>query len=91
MSSIPKFDSEIYSEELHSVTESEYDEVMADGWEGYEVWSADLEQAAFEREQERRSIVNTPHGQLLIKRDCNHSDCKSSRCSREVRIGGIAV
>lgn len=91
MSGYTKFDSEIYSEELFGITESEYDAVMADDWEGYEDWSADLEQAAFEREQERRSIVNTPHGELLIKRDCTHSDCKWSRCSREVRLMGIAI
>ena len=91
MSSIPKFDSEIYSEEIFSVTESEYDEVMADDWQGYQDWSADLEQAAFEREQERRSIVNTPHGQLLIRKECTHPACKTTRCARDVRIGGIAI
>ena len=47
MSSIPKFDSEIYSEELHSVTESEYDEVMADNWQGYTEWSTEVEADAW--------------------------------------------
>jgi hypothetical protein len=28
---------------------------------------------------------------ILIKRDCNHQVCKTSRCEREQRIGGIAV
>jgi putative AlgH/UPF0301 family transcriptional regulator len=44
MSGYTKFDSEIYSEDLQPVTESEHDEVMrlmAD--EGYHEWSEQLE------------------------------------------------
>jgi hypothetical protein len=48
MTSISKFDSQIYSEELHSLTESEYDEVMQamaedEGWKGYTEWATSLE------------------------------------------------
>ena len=47
MSEYTKFDSEIYSEELYSVSEQEYDEVMQasavdDGWQGYNEWSQEL-------------------------------------------------
>jgi hypothetical protein len=47
-----QFLTEIYSEELFSVTESEHDEVMqlmseeSDGWQGYGEWSAQLDQPA---------------------------------------------
>ncbi|HEX5733367.1 MAG TPA: hypothetical protein VF131_11085 [Blastocatellia bacterium] len=39
MTSLTKFDTEIYSEEIYGITEAEYDEVMAasaldDGWQG---------------------------------------------------------
>ena len=53
MTSISKFDSQIYSEELHQVSESEYDEVMqlmADGeqeFDGYSEWSQADEEAAW--------------------------------------------
>jgi hypothetical protein len=63
MTSYTNFDSEIYSEELATVTESEYDEVMQmladehEAQEGFATWSeeteqqAALEQDAFEQEQ----------------------------------------
>jgi hypothetical protein len=51
MSGYTKFDSEIYSEELFSVTESEHDEVMrlmaADDFAGYGEWSSQLESENF--------------------------------------------
>lgn len=49
MTSIQNFDSQVYSEELFGVTESEYDEVMQmmaderDEFEGYTEWSEALE------------------------------------------------
>jgi hypothetical protein len=46
MSSIDNFLSEVYSEELYSISESEYDEVMsasAVDYDGYEEWSEDVE------------------------------------------------
>jgi hypothetical protein len=51
MSGYNKFDSEIYSEELQSVSEAEYDEVIAmiaaesEGLEGYGEWSARLDES----------------------------------------------
>ena len=51
MSAYNKFDSEIYSEELQPVTETEYDEVMqmmaADDFAGYGEWSDELESENF--------------------------------------------
>jgi hypothetical protein len=50
MTSISNFESDVYSEEIYSVSEQEFDEVMqmmADeqsGFEGYGEWSAELEQ-----------------------------------------------
>ena len=83
MSSIAKFDSEIYSEELHSVTESEYDEAMADNWEGYSEWSTEVEADAWRGSKQV--------GQLLIKKACEHPACGHFKCERDVRIGGIAI
>jgi hypothetical protein len=83
MSGYTKFDSEIYSEELHSVTESEYDEVMADGWQGYSEWSTEVEAEAWRGSKQI--------DQLLIKKACEHPACSHFKCEREVRIGGIAI
>lgn len=47
-----------HAEEFFDFTEEEYNAVMADDWQDPGEWSADLEQAAFEREQARRSLVN---------------------------------
>ena len=87
MTSISKFDSEIYSEELYLVSEQEYDEVMCasavdEGWQGYSEWSTELEQG---------QIIDTPRGQILINRDCSHKTCLSTQCEKDVRVGGIAV
>ncbi len=50
MSSIDNFLSEVYSEELHQVSESEFDEVMMlaaqndeSEWAGYDEWSEGVE------------------------------------------------
>ncbi|HET9530672.1 MAG TPA: hypothetical protein VFQ92_09990 [Blastocatellia bacterium] len=48
MASIPNYLSEVYSEDLYSISESDYDEVIAtpaveDGWQGYSEWSAEVE------------------------------------------------
>jgi hypothetical protein len=49
MTSIHTFDSQVYSEEIYSVTEQEFDEVMQamaderDEFEGYAEWSQSLE------------------------------------------------
>ncbi len=48
MASIPNYLSEVYSEELYSISESDYDEVMAapavdENWQGYGEWSRELE------------------------------------------------
>jgi hypothetical protein len=49
MTSIPNYLSEVYSEELYSITEQEYDEVMSapavtdDSWQGYSDWSEQVE------------------------------------------------
>ena len=83
MSEYIKFDSEIYSEEIFSVTESEYDEVMADDWDGYSEWSTELEAKAWRGSKQV--------GQLLIKKACEHSACGHFRCERDLRVGGIAV
>jgi hypothetical protein len=93
--SISKFDVNVYSDELHQVSEAEHDEVMmlmADDeqdWQGYSEWSADIEQANFEREQERKSTVETERGAVMIVRDCNHTACKTSRCEIGLRLGGF--
>jgi hypothetical protein len=54
MSEYTKFDSEIYSEELCSVSEEEYDAVMAapavEDWEGYGEWSESLQAQTAESE-----------------------------------------
>jgi hypothetical protein len=53
---------------------------------------ATLEQLAFEREQERRGMIKLDgRSRIFVNRDCNHSDCRSSRCRHEVRLGGIAI
>jgi hypothetical protein len=89
MTSIPKFDSEIYSEELYTVTESEYDEVMSlmaedeSGWQGYEYWSRENEETAWEGSRKIDGI--------LIKKACEHTHCPHTQCAKAVRIGGIEI
>ena len=87
MTSIQKFDTEIYSEELHQVSESEYDEVMSllaeDNFEGYSQWSADVESAAWNGAQEFNGV--------MVKKQCEHKDCSHFRCERSTRLGGIEI
>lgn len=89
MTSIPKFDSEIYSEELYSVTESEYDEVMSlmaedeIGWQGYDDWSRENEESAWRGSKEINGI--------LIKKACEHTSCPHMQCAKAVRLGGIEI
>jgi hypothetical protein len=60
--------------------------------QGHSDWSALLEQAQFEAEQERKATrVNTPHGEILIKKACEHKGCPLTRCAKAVRIGGIEI
>ena len=88
MTSISNFDSNVYSEELHTISESEYDEVMqamaeeSDDFQGYGEWSQELEQG---------TITNTPHGPILINRDCSHKECTTTRCMRGATYQGIAI
>ncbi len=89
MTSISKFDSEIYSEELYNFTESEFDEVqrlMAD--EGYHDFSIKLEQELDEQEAWKGSEQVSG---ILIKKACEHTSCPHTRCQREIRLGGIAI
>ena len=89
MTSIPKFDTEIYSEELHQVSESEYDEVMSlmaedeSGWQGYGEWAADVESAAWNGAQEFNGV--------MVKKACEHQDCPHFRCEKNLRLGGIEI
>jgi hypothetical protein len=88
MTSISIFESNVYSEELHTVSENEYDEVMkamaeeSDGFQGYGEWSQEFEQG---------TITNTPHGPILINRDCSHKECTTTRCMKGATFQGIAV
>jgi hypothetical protein len=88
MTSISNFESNVYSEELHTVSESEYDEVMSlmaeesTGFEGYGEWSQELEQG---------EIVKTSHGPILINRDCIHKECTTTRCMKGATYQGIAI
>ena len=89
MRSISKFDSEIYSEELYAVSESEYDEVMSlmaedeSGWQGYEDWSRKNEESAW--------LGSTEINEILIKKQCEHTHCPHTRCARTQRMGGIEI
>jgi hypothetical protein len=88
MTSISNFDSNVYSEELHNISESEYDEVMqamadeSKDFEGYGEWSQELEQG---------EIVKTAHGPILINRDCAHKECTTTRCLKGATYQGIAI
>ncbi|MFP5264821.1 MAG: hypothetical protein ACLGJB_23275 [Blastocatellia bacterium] len=89
MTSIPKFDSEIYSEESYPVTESEYDEVMeaiaeeSQDFQGYCEWSQETENEAWKCSKEVSGI--------LIKKACEHSTCPHTRCAKAIRLGGIEI
>jgi hypothetical protein len=88
MTSISNFESNVYSEELHSVSESEFDEVMSlmaeesAGFKSYGEWSQELEQG---------TITDTPHGPILINRDCAHKECTTTRCMKGATFQGIAI
>ena len=88
MTSISNFESNVYSEELHNISESEYDEVMqaiaeeSTGFEGYGEWSEELQQG---------SIINTPHGEILINKECSHATCHTTRCDKAQTYRGIAI
>ena len=89
MTSIPKFDSEIYSEESYPVTESEYDEVMRlMAEEGYQEFSTELEQQLDEQEAWKSS---KRFNEVLIKKACEHTSCPHTRCAKAVRVGGIEI
>jgi hypothetical protein len=80
--------STVYSEEFFAgISEADYYEVMnasavEDGWQGYTEWSQELEQG---------EVIDTPRGQILINKECTHPACRTTRCEKDVRIGGIAV
>ena len=83
-----QFLSNVYSEELFAgISEADYAEVTSasavdDGWQGYAEWSTELEQG---------EVIETQHGAILMNRDCNHAACKSTRCDKDTRIGGISI
>jgi hypothetical protein len=89
MSGYNKFDAEIYSEELYSVTEAEHNAVMAEMFEGYEDWSQELEQSAEDERQAWRGAKNVAG--VLIKKACEHPACSHFKCERGLRMGGIAI
>lgn len=80
---INQFDLHVYSEETFPVTEQEFDAVMADGWEGYNQWSARLEAEAWQGSKQV--------GDILIKKACEHTACGHFKCERGLRIGGIEI
>ena len=88
MTTLSNYLSEVYSEELFAgISEADYEEVMSasatdDEWQGYSEWSQELEQG---------QIINTPHGQILINKECAHPACLTTRCEKDVRVGGIAI
>jgi protoporphyrinogen oxidase len=87
MSGYNKFDAEIYSEELFSVTEAEHDAVMAEMWGGYEEWSEELEsQLEAEAWRGAKNVAG-----VLIKKACEHPACSHFKCERGLRMGGIAI
>ena len=88
MTSITKFDSEIYSEELYPFTEADYNEVMQasavdDDFAGYGEWSRELESEAWQRSKDVNGI--------LIKKACEHTACPHTRCAKSLRVGGIEI
>ena len=87
--SINNFDVNVYSEELHQVSESEYDEVMMlmaedeNEWQGYSEWAADVESAAWNGAKEFNGV--------MVKKQCEHQDCSHFRCEKNLRLGGIEI
>jgi len=80
---INQFDLNVYSEESFNFTEAEHAAVMADDFEGYSEWSAELEAKAW---QGSKSV-----GNILIKKACEHTSCSHFRCERNLRVGAIAI
>jgi hypothetical protein len=97
MQAYSKFDVECYSEESYPFTDEEYNEVMSASavdeteWQGYSEWSEALEQSAFDADIEMRATVMTPNGAMLLKRECEHSDCAPDSCKRSIRIEGVEI
>ena len=89
MESISIFDVNVYSEELHQVSEAEHDEVMMlmaedeSEWQGYSDWSQAVESAAWTGAQEFNGV--------MVKKACEHSNCSHFRCERSTRLGGIEI
>ena len=87
MTSINNFDVNVYSEELHQVSESEHDEVMQlmaqDDFEGYSEWSSDIEEAAWDGSKEFNGV--------MVKKQCEHKDCSHFRCEKNLRLGGFEI
>ena len=87
MNSINNFDVNVYSEELHQVSEAEHDEVMQlmaqDDFEGYSEWSSDIEEAAWIGAQELNGV--------MVKKACEHTTCPHVRCEKNLRLGGIEI
>lgn len=55
---------------------------------------ADEEKAA-QNATEQKPVEQKPTTRrprpILVKKECTHADCKSTRCNYDVRIGGIAI
>jgi hypothetical protein len=84
MTSISNFESNVYSEELHNVSESEYDEVMQmmaeedSAFAGYSEWSLSLDSPVV---NESENFIATADGKVYHK-----PEPKSNG-----RIGGIEI
>jgi len=88
MTSILNFESNVYSEELYSFTEQEFNDVMQasavdEGWQGYSEWSQELERIAWKGSKDFSGI--------LIKKACEHTSCPHTQCAKAIRIGGIEI
>jgi hypothetical protein len=81
-----QFLSTVYSEELYAgINDADYAEVMnasATDYEGYAEWSTELEQG---------EVIDTPHGAILMNRECSHKGCLTTRCERGQSYEGIAI
>ena len=88
MTSISQFELNVYPEEIYSVSEQDFDEVMQmigaenEPLEGYGEWSQELEQG---------TIISTPRGEILINKECSHSTCHTTRCDKAQSYKGIAI
>jgi hypothetical protein len=77
-----------YSEDICSIAEPDYDEVMnasaVDGdWQGYSEGSRESEREAWQGSKQFSGI--------LIKKACEHSQCSHFKCERGLRLGGIDI